>query len=154
MKKSFNNIIQTGSALLISWIVVYGIVNVQLENCSAIASVCNPAFNWTRLGQTGESSQPDSPSCKPRGKLRPLVCQKNLPTDLNAKNAGCEFDHCARQSRITKIRLIPGQGLYSLHKYINSFDAATRDKTDLKQYNLSIALKSVPIYILTQSIIC
>ena len=154
MKESFKKIIQTSTAILISCTVVSGIVYVQQTCCNTIIETCIPISNRISVSYNVDNSCGISPSACLNNPLRSNLCSKNIPADFGSGNTCCETDRCDSYSQATYINLSFIQDFYPLKKNVSSFDAGNGAQTAFEPYSLSTSLKAVPIYILTQSIIC
>jgi len=154
MKESFNKIIQINTAILISCIVVYGIVYAQQVCCSTIVDACIPAFNRILVSYNIDNSCKISPSACLNNALQSNLCSINIPADFGSGNTCCETDRCDKYNQATHISLSFIIDFYPLQKNVSSFDAGNGAQTAFEPYSLSTSLKAVPIYILTQSIIC
>jgi hypothetical protein len=154
MKEFINKIIQTSTAILISCIVVCGIVYAQQVCCNTIVNTCIPASNRISGGYTSGNSWTTPPSHHRNIQLQSNLCSKNMLTDFGAGNTCCETDRCDRYNQTTYFSLSILQDFYPLQKYVSPFDAVNGAQTAFEPYSLSASLKAVPIYIMTQSIIC
>jgi hypothetical protein len=154
MKESINRIIKTSTAMFISCIVVYGIVYAQQVCCSTIVDVCIPASNRNSISYNIDNSCRISPSHYLTNQLQPNLCSKNILADFGSGNTCCETDRCDSYNQATYFSLTFIQDFYPLQKNVSSFDAGNGAQTAFEPYSLSTSLKVVPIYILTQSIIC
>jgi hypothetical protein len=154
MKESFNKIIQISTAILISCFVVYGIVYAQQVSCSTIIDGCIPASSRISCGYTSSNSWATSPLYNRNAQLRSNLCSKNIPADFGSGNTCCETDRCDSYNQATYLSLSFIQDFYPLQKNVSSFDVGNSAQTAFEPYSLSTSLKVVPIYILTQSIIC
>ena len=154
MKKLFAKIIQSSTVILISWIVVYGIVYAQQACCSTIVDACIPAFSRISDSYTIGSFCRTSPSHHRNNKLQSNLCSKNIPADFGEGNTCCETNRCDSYNKTTYFTLSFIQGLYPLQKPLSAFDVISGAQTNFEPKSLSLSLKAVPIYILTQSIIC
>ena len=154
MKESFNNLIQISIAILISCIVVYGIVYAQQVCCSTIVDACIPASNRISGSYASSNSWTAPPSHNRNTGLRSNLCFKNKPADFGSENTCCETDRCDKFNQAIHFSLSFNQDFHPLQKSVSSFDAGNGAQTAFEPYSLSTPLKAVPIYILTQTIIC
>ncbi len=155
MKKLFNNIIQTITAILISWIVVYGIVYAQQVCCSTIVDARIPTSNRNSASYTIGNFCRTSPSHHHNNQLQSILCSKNFLADFDEGNTCCETNRCDSYNQATCFSLSFIQDLYPLlQKNVSSFDVSDGEQRAFETYSRSTLLKAVPIYILTQSIIC
>lgn len=154
MKKSFNKFIQTSTVILISSIVVYGIVYLQQVCCSPIVDACIPASNRISGGYTSSNSWTTFPLQNRNNRLQSFLCSKNVPADFGAENTCCETDRCDSYNQVTYFSLSFIQEFYPLQKSVSSFNTGNGAQTAFEPFSLSTSLKVVPIFILTQSIIC
>ena len=154
MKILFNRIIQTSTAILISCIVVYGIVYAQQVCCSTTVDVCIQASNRISASYTIGNSYETSPSHYRSNQLQSNFCSKNFLPDFGEGNTCCETNRCNSYNHATYFSLSSIQNLYPLQKTLSSFNAISGTQTNFEPKSLSASRKAVPIYILTQSIIC
>lgn len=154
MKESFNKIIQISTAILISCIVVYGIVYAQQVCCGNIVEVCIPTSNRISVSYNIDNSCRISPSHYLNNQLQSNLCSKNILADFGPGNTCCETDRCDSYNQATYLSLSFIQDFYPLQKNVSSFDTGNGEQTAFEPYRLSTSLKAVPIYIITQSIIC
>jgi hypothetical protein len=154
MKKLINKIIQVSTTILISSVVVYGIVYAQQVCCNTIVNTCIPASNTISGGYTSGSSWPTSQSHHCNIQLQSNLCSKNIPADFGAGNICCQTDRCDSNNQATYFSLSFVQDFYPLQKNASSFDAGDGAQTAFEPDNLSTSLKALPIYLITQSIIC
>ena len=155
MKKLINEIIQTGTAILISCIVVYGIVYAQKLCCSTIVDACIPTFKLISVRYKVDNSCRISPSHDLNNKLQSNLSSNNTMVGFGSRNTCCETDHrCVNYDRASHFSLSFVQDFYPLQKNVSSFDAGNGEQAACEPYRLPTSLKAVPIYLLTQSIIC
>ena len=154
MKESFKKIIQTSTAILISCTVVSGIVYVQQTCCNTIIETCIPISNRISVRYNNDNSWRISPSHYLNNQLRSNLCSKNILADFGSEDTCCETDRCDGYNQTTYLSLSFIQDFYPLQKNVSSFNAGNGAQTAFEPYSLSTSLKAVPIYILTQSIIC
>jgi len=153
MKGLFNKIIQTSTATLISWIVVYGIVYAQQVCCNTIVDACIPTSNRISVSYTIGNFCRTSPSHHRNNQLQSNLFSKNFLTDFGEGNTCCETNRCDSYNQATYFSLSFIQDLSPLQKTLSSFNVISGAQTNFEPKSLSF-LKAVPIYILTQSIIC
>jgi hypothetical protein len=154
MKELFTKIIQTIIAILIFCIVVYGIVYAQQVCCSTIVDACLPIFKMISVGYNSDYSCRISPSHNRNNQQQPILCSKNIIAVFGSGNTCCETDRCDGYNQATEFSLSFIQDFYALQKNIGSFEAGNGARATFGPYNLSTAHKAIPIYILTESIIC
>jgi hypothetical protein len=154
MEESFNKIIQTSTAILITCIVVYGIMYAQQVCCSATVNACIPTSNRISVVYASGNSWTSSLSHQRSYQLRSNFCSKSFLADFGAGNTCCETDRCDSYNQATYFSLSVIQDLYPLQKNVSSYDAGNCPQTTFEPYSLPTSLKAVPIYIMTQSIIC
>jgi hypothetical protein len=153
MGKKFTKITQSSTVILIFWIVVYGIVYAQQACCSTIVDACIPAFSKISDSYTVGSFRRTSPSHHRNNKLQSNLCSKNIPADFGEGNICCETNRCDSDNKTT-FSLSFIQDLYPLQKSLSAFNVISAEQTNFEPKSLSLSRKAVPIYILTQSIIC
>ena len=154
MKALFNKIIQTCTAVLISIIVVYGIVYAQQACCSTIVNACIPSSNGKSVNCGIDNSYRTSPSHALNNQLLSNLCSNNFLGDFGSGNACCETDCCDCYNQSTYFGLSFNQNFYPLQKKVSSYDSGDGTKTTFEPYSLQTSHKAVPIYIMTQYIIC
>jgi len=154
MKELFNKIIQTSTALLISLIVVYGIVYAQQVCCSTIVDACLTTSNRISGGCTIGNSCRTSSSHYRNNSLQSNLRSINYLADFGAGNTCCETDCRDSNKQAMYFSRSFTQDFYPLQKIQSSFNVNCGAQTNFKPKSLPISLKAVPIYILTQSIIC
>ena len=154
MKALFNKIIQTCTAILISIIVVYGIVYAQQVCCSTIVNARIPSSIKISVSYNIDNSCRTSPSHSLNNQLTTNLCSNNFLADFGSRNTCCETDRCNRYNQATYFSLSFIQDFYPLQKKVSSFGAGKNAQTKFEPYSLPTPHKAVPIYIMTQSIIC
>jgi len=154
MNELNKSIIQTCTAILISCIVVYGIVYTQQVCCSTIVDACIPTLKRISESYNIDHSCRISPPHNLHNQLQSNFCSKNILTDFGTGNTCCETDRCDGYNQATVFSLSIIQDFYLLQKNKTPFDAGNGAQTKFQPYNLSTPHKAVPIYILTESIIC
>ena len=150
MKELIHKFIHTSSAILISCIAVYSIVYAQQVCRSTMVTTCIPTSNKI------SDSYKINNSCKtsPSHHFNSQLIQNTRFYNFGAGDTCCEADHCDRYSQTTYISPSFRYDFYPLQKTASSFDAGNSAQTTFGPSNLPPSLKAVPIYILTQSIIC
>ena len=154
MKDLITKIIHTIIAILISCIIVYGIVYAHQVCCSTIADVCIPTFKRILDSYIIDNCCRTSPSHNRDNQLQSNFCSENIIADFGSDNTCCETDRCDGYNQATEFSLSFIQDFYPLKKNLGSFDAGNGAQARFEPYNLSIPHKAIPIYILTESIIC
>ena len=151
MKELIKKYIQTSSVILILCIAVYEIVCAQQVCCSTAVTNCIPASNRYSADHNTDNFCKTSPSHHLNSQLIPNSWFNNF----GAGDTCCETDHCDEYSQATYV--IPSliYDYYPLQKTVSAFDAGNNSaQTTCEPYYLPSSLNAVPIYILTQSIIC
>jgi len=151
MKNLLKNIIKGSTLILMSWIIVCGIVSAQQEGCSATVGACIPTFS--RVNFAIDNPCRISPPLHRDRRLRPIHCSENFLSGCDAKNTCCKTDRCDRDHQYTYFNPSFSQYAYPLQKNVVSFHVSAGEQSAFETYILSIPLKAVPIYILTQSFI-
>ncbi len=154
MKELITKITQTITAILIICIVVYGIVYAQQVCCSTIADTCIPTANRISVNYNIDNSCRISPSHNLNNQQQPTLCSKSIIADFGLGDTCCETDRCDGYNLVTAFSLSFVQEFYPLQINVSSFDAGNGAQTTCQPYNLSTPHRTVPIYILTESIIC
>ena len=154
MKVLVNKFIQIGTTIIILCIVVYGIVYAQQACCRTIVDACIPASNRIFGGYNNSKSWATSQSYESTNHLQLYICSKKNLTDYGPGNTCCETDPCDIYNQTAYFSLSFIQDLIMLQKSACSSDADDGTLTTFEPYSLPTSLDPVPIYILTQSIIC
>jgi len=154
MKELINKIILIGTTIVASNIVVCGIVYAQQVSCSTIVNTCIPTSNRILFVYASSNSWTTSHAYNRNSQLRSNLCSKNFLADFDSDNTCCATDRCDEYNQSKYFSLSFIQDFYSLQKKISSFDAGKVSQTKFEPYSLPTSLKAVPIYIVTQSIIC
>lgn len=154
MKDLITKIIHTFAATLISCIVVYGMVYAQQVCCSTIVDACIPTFNRISDSYIIDNCCRTSPSHNRDNQLQSNFCSESIIADFGSDNTCCETDRCDGYNQVTELGLSFIQDFYPLQKTLSSFDAGSGAQTTTPSNKRSTFHKVVPIYILTESIIC
>jgi hypothetical protein len=154
MRKIFNKYILTTTTILISGVVAYGIVYAQQVCCNTIVNTCIQASDRIPGGYTSGSSWTTSRSQHRNIQLQSNLCSKNIPGDFGAENTCCQTDRCDSNNQATYFSLSFVQGFYPLQKNASFFDPGYGAQTAFDPDSLSTFLKTLPVYLITQSIIC
>ena len=154
MKASNNKIIKTCSAILISCIAVYGIVFAQQVCCSSIIDACIPTFNRISANCNNNGSCRITQLRSLNNLLQSGLCSKNLLEDFDAATTCCKTDRCDSYTEATVLSLSTIRNVHLLQFNNSSPDAGNVAPVTFQPYNLSTPCNTVPIYILTESIIC
>jgi len=86
--------------------------------------------------------------------LQTIHCAENLLAGFGAGNACCKSGLCDKYKQNTYFNLSSSQYTYPLEKNVSLFDVNGGAKSTFGPESRSTSLQAVPIYILTQSIIC
>ena len=154
MKKLFNKLILTVTAIILSCIVVYGIVYAQQVCCSKIAEACIPTFNRV------SDSYVINDCCKilpPRNRNNQLLLSTysdNLLDDFGSCYTCCETERCGGYNQATVFSISFIQDFFPFQTILRSFNAGFGVHPAFHPNKRSIFHNTVPIYILTESIIC
>ena len=154
MKEMYRKPAQLTLALIISWIVTYGIVFAKPLCCGATADRCIPAFNRIQVDATLITKC--SASLSHRYNLTPpwTAASEILPKDANAGPSCCENDPCGGFN-LTAWYYTPSQLCpIAQVKEFGSFHVANGLQNTLNIESQSVLLHPTSIYILTKSIIC
>jgi hypothetical protein len=153
MKELICKFIQTSSGILIS--IIHGILYAQQVCCSTIVNACIPSSNGESVNYGFDNSYRTSPSNTFNNQLLSNLCSNNFLGDFGSGNACCETDRCDWYNQSTYFSLSLNQNFYPLQKKVSSFDAGDGVQTTFEpSCSLPTSHKAVPIYIMTQSIIC
>ncbi len=151
MKELIKKYFHSSSAILIFCIAVYGIACAQQVCCSTTVNNCIPASNRFLVDYNTDISCRTSPSHH----LTSQLSLNTLSNSFGAEDACCETDNCDDYSQATYVLPSLIYDYYLLQKTVNAFDAGNNSaQTTFEPYTLPSSLNAVPIYILTQSIIC
>ena len=146
--------IQFISAILLFIVVVYGIVYAQQASCRTIAEACIPAFSRDSGSDCIDGCCNVSPT---NNRNNPLLSANysGIPlSDVGSDNACCEPNRCDGYNQGTACSISFIQGFYPFQLTISSFDANISEQPTFHPKKRSGILNTVPIYILTESIIC
>lgn len=154
MKEPLNRIIQTSTAIFLTWVVVYGIVYAQQMCCSTIVGACIPPSNIISASYINANSLTALPSHQQNRQLRSNLCPKNITADFGSGNKCCETNQCVSHNQTTYLNISFIPDVFPLQKGARVFDAGVGGRPAVESCSPSISPTAVPIYILTQSIIC
>jgi hypothetical protein len=154
MKESKNKIIKTCSAILISCIAAYGIVYAQQVCCSSIIDACIPTFKRISANCNNNGSCRITPLHSLDNLLQSGLCSKNLLDNFDAATTCCKTDRCDGYNQATVLSLSTIRIVHLFQSNNFSLDAGNVAPVTFQPYNLSTPCNTVPIYILTESIIC
>ena len=154
MKELLNKFILTGTTILIFCVVAYGIVYAQQVCCNTLVNTCIQAFNRISGGSASGSSWTTTTLQHRNIQLHSNICSKNIAADFGAGNACCQTDHCDSNSQATYFSLSFVQDFYPLQKSASFFHAGDGAQTAFDPDSLSASLKTLPVYLITQSVIC
>jgi hypothetical protein len=154
MKESLNKIIKISATILLSCIVVYGVVYAQRMCCNTIIDACIPASDRISVSYNTDNFCKISPSHYINNRLQSNSNSNNILTDFSSGNTCCDTDRCDSYYQATYLSLSFKQFFYPVQKNVSSFACGNGEQTAFEPYPQSTSLKTAPIYILTQSIIC
>ena len=154
MKDLINKFIQIITATLLFMIVVYGIVYAQQGCCSKIADACIPTVNRVSDSYFIDDCCKISPTRNRNNQLLSAKSSENLLADFGSGNTCCETDRCDGYNQATVFSISPIQDFYPFQTIVRSFDADSGVQSTFHPNKRSIFHNAVPIYILTESIIC
>jgi len=165
MRDLFTKFIQATTAMLISCIGVYGILSVQKVCCGTGVDDCLSVSSRITVSYAIASDDEISPSQygsnQPHSDLNRCSSTNGTFSSRAMYMSGvgknftcCETKRCNRYFQAAHFSLISYQNHYPLQKVPSPFYVIRGVQTSVELNNLSTALKSVPIYILTESIIC
>lgn len=141
-------------ALLISWIVTYGIVFAQPLCCLAITDRCIPAFNRIQTDAALSVKCRASLSCR-RNLTQPWIAESEiLPKDVDAKSNCCENEPCGVFNLTACYNTSSQRCPIAQNKEFGSLHVANGLQNTLDIESQLIPLHPTSIYILTKSIIC
>ena len=154
MKELISKIIQIGTAIVASYIVVCGDVHTQQVSCSTILNACIPSSNRILFVYANSNFSTTSQAYNSNNQRPSDLCSKNILADFSAGETCCETGGCDGNIQSKHFSLSFIQDFYSLQKNVSSFDAGMGSQTKFESHRLRTSLKAVPIYIVKQSIIC
>lgn len=154
MKGSINRVIQIGTMIVISCVVVYGFVYAQQICCSTITEVCIVASNRISVSCNINNSWRTSPSHYLNNQLLLGAVSNDFLSDCDAGNTCCQTDRCDNANQVIYCSLPSIQDCCPIQKDAIVSDSGSTPPATGKPYSLLTSLRAVPIYILTQSIIC
>lgn len=153
MKEIYKKTAQIGLALLISWIVSYGIVFAQPLCCGIIIDSCIPALKKTHLDATLKTKCGESLSHRPSLHLHAVVSPELLLADFGTDPNCCEKEMCAVFNQTVYSNTSSSKYPKLLAKWGNLIDFDSGFQNPLFQKTQSIPLRLTSIYILTKSMI-
>ena len=153
MKELINKIIQFGTAIVTSFIVVWGIVYTQQVSCGTIVNTCVPTSNRILFVSADRNAWTTPQAYNSNNQRTSNLCFKNILADFSAGNTCCETDRCDAYNQSKHFSLSFIQDLKSLQKNVSSIDAGNGSQTKFESSGLPTSFKAVPIYVVTQSII-
>jgi hypothetical protein len=154
MKELLNKIKRHGAAVVLSLVVVYGSVYVQQACCNTGTISCTPKSDIKSGAYTIGVSLADT-TPHPRGNQTQLnLCVRDFLADMDAGVACCDTDRCGVDIPTLYFGTTFVQGNSPIQKILSLDDLIDGAQNSLEPANPSITRKSVPIHILTQSIIC
>ena len=154
MKNSIKKFIQIISVILLFIIVGYGFVYAQQVCCSKIADACIPTFNRVSASYSIDDCCKISHSRNRSNQLQSANYSENLLADFGSGNTCCETDSCDGYKQATVFSISFIQDFYPFQTILRSFDADSGVHSTFHPNKRSISHNAVPIYILTESIIC
>jgi hypothetical protein len=154
MKDLINKFIQIITATLLFMIVVYGIVYAQQVCCSKIAEACIPTFNRVSDSYIIDDCCKISPTHNRNNQLLSAISSENLLEDFGSGNTCCETDRCDGYNQATVFSISFIKDFYPFQTIVRSFDADSGVQSAFHPNKRLIFPNAVPIYILTESIIC
>jgi len=154
MKDLIAKIIHTITTILISCIIVYGIIYAHQVCCRTIADACIPTFKRILDSCILDNCCRIPPSHNRDNQLQSNFCSENIIADFGSDNTCCETDRCDGYNQVTEFSLSFIQDFYPLEKTLSSFEAGSGAQTTSQPNKRSTFHKAVPIYILTEAIIC
>jgi hypothetical protein len=154
MKELVQKIIQTCIAIIVSCIVVYGIGYAKQVCCRDMATTCIPASNKIFSGYTDDKSWTKSQPYGRNNQRRSNLCSNKILADFGSGNECCKADRCDNYKQATYFNLSLIQDFEIQQKIASSIKADDGTQTTFKPHGTPISPNPVPIYIMTQSIIC
>ena len=154
MKETYKKPAQLTLALLISWIVTYGMVFAQPLCCGTVTDSCIPAFNSTQFDADHSIKCRASLSHRCNPPVPAIVSSEILLADFDTDSNCCEKKPCDGFNQTKCFNSSSQQSPNLPVKKFGLVDAIDGFQNTLTQKSLSIPLRLIPIYILTKTIIC
>ena len=149
-----NKKIKTIATVFISCVLVYGIAFAQQVCCKDIVCTDKPSSIKIACDYAGGDSWVIFPSHNRNTQLQPKLCRSVSSLDYAAGNTCCETDPCSGDNILSYISLLLFQYSNSLNKGANARVAGIDLRSTFVPYRLQRSLKTLPLYIIKQSIIC
>ena len=150
MKNLIRKFIHTNSAAVLACIAVYSLVSAQQVCCSNIGTICISTSN--RTSGIDFINRVCSPSPSHHFRSGPLA--KSRISDLGTGEICCETDYSETVGQATYTIPSFKSGGHLIKKIVCYIDSCSNPPVSLGAYDLPAVLRSAPIYILTQSILC
>ena len=154
MKEMYKKPAQLTLALIISWIVTFGIVFAQPLCCGTIIDRCLPAFKRTHIDDAHSIKCRASLSQRRNSQLYAIGSPVILQADYDDDVTCCEKQPCDGFNQTKCLNSSSQQSPNLPVKKFGLVDAIDGFQNTLTQKSLSIPLRLIPIYILTKTIIC
>jgi hypothetical protein len=154
MKDLIKKFIQINTAILLFIIVAYGIVYAQQVCCSNIAEACIPKFNRVSGSYFIDECCKISHTRNRNNRLQSANYSENLLANDSSDNTCCETDRCDGYNQATVCSISFIQDFFSFQPILSSFNADSGRQSAFHPNKRSTFHNAVPIYILTESIIC
>lgn len=154
MKEMYKKPAQLTLALLISWIVSFGIVFAQPLCCGTIIDRCFPAFKRTHIADALSIKCGASLSQRRNSQLHAIGSPVILQADYDDDVTCCEKQPCDGFNQTTCFNSSPAQNSILPVTRVGLVGANNGFQNALNLKSQSIPLRLTPIYILTKSIVC
>jgi hypothetical protein len=154
MSDMVKNLAKLLLALLISWIISFGIVFAQPLCCRTISDSCISASNRIQTDAALNIKCRSSVSHNRGATQLWIIVSELSPNNVSAKSSCCENEPCDGFDLTLCYNNSSQQGSVLRVKDFDSFHATNGLQNTLNQKSQSIPLHPTSIYILTRSIIC
>ena len=153
MKRLSNKIIQITAAGFFSWVLACGIVYAQLVCCNVIADTCiRDSIKVSNINGINYSYG-SSPFSLP-GSLQTVHCSGQFPVDFGSGKACCEPKQCDNYKQAKYFNASFPHYPLTFERGLSFFGSNGGAQNTFELESRSTSLQSVPIYLLTKSIIC
>jgi hypothetical protein len=154
MKRHFNTYTRVSAVVLILSIGLYGSVYVMQACCSTEVTACIPVFNGVSDNYYNLGAPAILSSHQSNIQLQSYLCSKNVLTRSRTESTCCETNPCESYLRVTEFSLSYIKDFISAQGIAISYEDGNDRQTPVESYNGLTFLKAVPIYFLTQSLLC
>lgn len=154
MKEYTHKMIQTITAIIVAGIVVSGIYYAQPVCCSTAVNDCTPTALRISVSHNTNNTCEISPVHGPKSQLPCHLFSKDSLLDFDSEITCCKTDYCDSYTPAVYLTISFIRDVSPLQKGLTTVGADNGEQAIFGRHFRSTSPKSVPIYILTQSIIC